>query len=270
MRRAEASRLQIQRLAICAIITELKFGLTHEFLNRRDGWRPLAERYQLHRQHVIGIDHGLGYAALQNGSIDIKDAYSTDAKIADYDLVTLEDDLKFFPQYQAVFLYNLSLPPPVVIALQKLEGTLAEPRMIQLNAEAERTKNYARAADLYFQTGTSTVRVSGESFQQKLTRWITRHLELAGFSLLLAVVVGFRSGSSPAAAEQSVTFLAALYRSDNSVARTAPLLCDSIFRISPRTAIAGFSYGCCQSYAIPRRDCKQPPSATRISCRARS
>jgi hypothetical protein len=30
---------------------------------------------------IRGIDHALGYAALANGSIDLKDAYSTDAKI---------------------------------------------------------------------------------------------------------------------------------------------------------------------------------------------
>ena len=46
--------------------------------------------------NVSGIDHGLGYAALTNGSIDVKDAYSTDAKIAENDLVALEDDLHFF------------------------------------------------------------------------------------------------------------------------------------------------------------------------------
>src|SRR3712207_8496494 len=35
-------------------------------------------------------------------------------------------------------------------ALQKLGGTIDEARMIQLNAEAERTKDYSRAASLYF------------------------------------------------------------------------------------------------------------------------
>ena len=57
----------------------------------------LHERYGLPHQSVIGIDHALGYAALGNGSIDVKDAYSTDAKIEENDLVALEDDLQFFP-----------------------------------------------------------------------------------------------------------------------------------------------------------------------------
>ena len=62
----------------------------------------------------------------------------------------LEDDLHFFPKYEAVFLFRLSMPADAIAALRRLEGTLDEKRMIRLNAEAERTKNYARAADLYF------------------------------------------------------------------------------------------------------------------------
>ena len=79
---------------------------------------PSRDRYSLRPTEVIGIDHGLGYAALKNGSIDVKDAYSTDAKIAENDLVALEDDLEFFPQYKAVFLYRLNLAPAALAALQ--------------------------------------------------------------------------------------------------------------------------------------------------------
>ena len=81
MRRSEAQRLGIRTISDLRKHPELKVGLTHEFLDRQDGWRPLRERYGLPQQSVIGIDHALGYAALANGSIDLKDAYSTDAKI---------------------------------------------------------------------------------------------------------------------------------------------------------------------------------------------
>src|SRR5216110_1309743 len=148
MRRSEAERLGLHTISDLRNHPELKIGLTHEFLDRQDGWQPLRARYALPQKNVIGIDHALGYAALKNASIDVKDAYSTDAKIGEYDLVTLEDDLQFFPCYNAVFLYRLSLPTPAVAALRKLEGTLDETRMIRLNAEAERTRNYARAANL--------------------------------------------------------------------------------------------------------------------------
>jgi osmoprotectant transport system permease protein len=74
--------------------------------------------------------------ALANGSIAVKDAYSTDAKIEENDLVVLEDDLHFFPKYEAVFLFRPSTRADAIAALRHLEGTLDEKRMIRLNAEA--------------------------------------------------------------------------------------------------------------------------------------
>src|SRR5207253_6949180 len=102
MRRTEAQRLGVRTITDLRKFPEPKIGLTHEFLDRRDGWRPLRERYALPQQNVIGIDHALGYSALANGSIEVKDAYSTDAKIEQNDLIALEDDLHFFPKYEAV------------------------------------------------------------------------------------------------------------------------------------------------------------------------
>src|SRR5438045_6735893 len=153
MRRSEAQRLGIRAISDLRKYPDLKIGLTHEFLERQDGWRPLRERYGLPQQNIIGIDHALGYSALANGSIDVKDAYSTDAKIEETDLVVIEDDLQFFPKYEAVFLLRSSTRADAIAALRRLGGTLDETQMIRLNAEAERTKNYARAADLYFNVG---------------------------------------------------------------------------------------------------------------------
>ena len=207
----------------------------------------MRARYGLPQQNVIGIDHALGYAALKNGSIDVKDAYSTDAKIADYDLVTLEDDLQFFPRYDAVFLYRLSLPASTITALRKLEGTLEETRMIRLNAEAERTRNYARAANLYFQSGTGSTTAAGESFWHKLTRWTLRHLELAGFSLLLAVIVGIPLGiiaSRGGPTGHAILGFASVVQTIPSLALLALLVPVPFFGISVRTAIAAlFLYG---------------------------
>ena len=64
--------------------------------------------------------------------LTVKDAYSTDAKIEENDLVVLEDDLRFFPKYDSVFLFRSSMPPDAIGALRRLEGTLDEKRMIHL------------------------------------------------------------------------------------------------------------------------------------------
>ena len=114
MRRARARELGIRTIGDLRGHPELAVGLTHEFLKRKDGREPLAARYGLRMRDVRGVDHAIGYAALAAGALDVKDAYSTDARIAQDDLVVLRDDLGYFPRYQAVFLYRADLPGPAV------------------------------------------------------------------------------------------------------------------------------------------------------------
>ena len=256
MRRDRADKLGLRAISDLRAHPELKIGLTHEFLDRQDGWPPLAARYQLNPRSMIGIDHALGYAALKSGEIDVKDAYSTDAKIAEYDLLTLEDNLQFFPRYDAVFLYRLSLPRSTIDTLRRLEGTIDESKMIRLNAEAERTKDYARAASLYFNVGAALAPRSsghlgpshiGESFAHKLARWTVRHLQLAGLSLLLSVIVGVPLGiraSRGGAVGQIILGFAGVVQTIPSLALLALLVPLPFFGISARTAIAAlFLYG---------------------------
>ncbi len=247
MRRSEAQRLGVRTISDLQKYPQLKLGLTHEFLDRQDGWQPLRERYALPQRNIVGIDHALGYSALANGSIDVKDAYSTDAKIEENDLVALEDDLHFFPKYEAVFLFRVSMPTDAIAVLRRLEGTLDEKRMVRLNAEAERTKNYTRAADLYFDHGTGSRNSMGESFSQKLARWTLRHLQLAGFSLLLSVIFGIPLGivaSRGGAIGQAILGFASIVQTIPSLALLALLVPLPFFGISVRTAIAAlFLYG---------------------------
>jgi osmoprotectant transport system permease protein len=247
MRRSEAQRLGIRTISDLQKHPELKIGLTHEFLDRQDGWRPLRERYGLPQQNVIGIDHALGYTALANGSIDVKDAYSTDAKIEENDLVVLEDNLQFFPKYEAVFLFRSSASPGAITALRRLEGTLDEKRMIHLNTEAERTKNYTFAANLYFDDSGRSANPVSESFPHKLARWTLRHLELAGFSLLLSVIIGIPLGiaaSRGGLIGQGILGFASIVQTIPSLALLALLVPLPFFGISVRTAIAAlFLYG---------------------------
>jgi osmoprotectant transport system permease protein len=247
MRRSEAQRLGIRTISDLQRYPELKFGLTHEFLERQDGWRPLRQRYGLPQQNIIGIDHAIGYSALVNGSIAVKDAYSTDAKIEQNDLFVLEDDLHFFPKYEAVFLFRSSTRADAIAAFQRLEGTLDETRMIRLNAEAERTKNYATAADLYFERSARSPNALNDSFPRKLARWTLRHLQLAGFSLLLSIIVGIPLGivaSRGGAVGHVILGFASVVQTIPSLALLALLVPVPFFGISIRTAIAAlFLYG---------------------------
>ncbi len=248
MRRDQANQLAVKTISDLRAHPELKFGLTHEFLERRDGWRPLSERYQLAPAHILGIDHALGYSALAKGEIDVKDAYSTDAKIGDYGLVTLDDDLNFFPQYKAVLLYRKTLLPEAARALNDLSNSIDESRMIRLNSAAERTKNYAAAAQQFF--GTTEEHASpfvSETLRGKLLRWITRHLELAGISLLLAIAIGLPLGiiaSRGGPIGHTILGIVGVIQTIPSLALLALLVPLPFFGIRARTAIVAlFLYG---------------------------
>src|SRR6266567_2835672 len=232
-----------------AMTDDLGFNNTYALVMRRDRWRPLSERYQLAPSEVLGIDHALGYAALAKGEIDVKDAYSTDAKIGDYGLATLIDDLHFFPQYKAVFLYRKTLSTQAAHALNELSNSIDEARMIRLNSEAERTKNYAAAAQQFFGTtdGAITTPFVSETFRDKLLRWVTRHLELAGISLLLAIIVGLPLGivaSRGGAVGHAILGITGVIQTIPSLALLALLVPLPFFGISARTAIVAlFLYG---------------------------
>ena len=241
MREDKAKKLGIRRISDLRNHSDLIVGVTHEFLARKDGWNPLVRKYGLQMRAVKGIDHALGYAALKSDSVDLKDAYSTDAKIAEFGLIVLEDDLGFFPQYKAVFLYRRETDPRAISAVRKLEGTIDAPRMIRLNAEAEKTKNYASAAALYFGAEQrQAIDAQAESVPAKVWRLTMQHLWLVGWSLLLAVLVGLPLGiiaARPGILSQLILGIAGMIQTIPSLALLALLVPVAFFGISARTAI---------------------------------
>src|SRR5262249_32960312 len=131
--------------------------------------------------------------------IDVKDANSTDAKLAGSAFLSLADDLHFFPQYQAVFLYRLDLPEKAVAVLRSLEGQISESRMIKLNSKAEAVKNYAAAAADFFEnpSGGAAPPPNGPwrpALLAALPRLTAQHLTLVAISLAAAILVSIPLG----------------------------------------------------------------------------
>lgn len=237
MRRKRAQELGIHRISDLRKHPQLRVGLSHEFIGRADGWGPLSRHYGLEMRNVRGLDHTLAYVALRKGEIDVMDAYTTDPKIAEEDLVTLRDDTRFFPSYQAVFLYRLDADPHVLDVLHRLEGTLPEERMIQLNSLAEETRNYAQAADAYFPEQSQG---HPGSFAARLSRWTGRHLLLVGVSLLAAILLGIPLGiwaSRPGWVSEIILGVTGLVQTIPSLALLAMLVSVPFLGISPVTAI---------------------------------
>ena len=113
----------------------LKAGFTLEFNDREDGNKGLQKVYGLHLQ-VSTMEPALRYQAIQSGDIQITDAYSTDAELARYDLVVLEDDKQLFPPYQGAPLMKTALlekHPELEAVLNKLAGKITADQMSQMN-----------------------------------------------------------------------------------------------------------------------------------------
>src|SRR6185369_2857498 len=186
---------------------ELRFGLTHEFLGRDDGWRPLARAYGLAPRSVGGIQHELAYGALASGRIDVTDIYTTDAQIERLGLVALDDDRRFFPRYDAVLLYRADLAhraPRSLAAMLRLTGRVTQQAMIHANARVVLGQQpFAAAADsLLLETlgtayagapATTHHSASGVMYEDIL-RDTRRHLELVLVALLLSIAIGVPLG----------------------------------------------------------------------------
>lgn len=171
----------------------LRFGLSHEFRDRSDGWSALKRAYGL-PQDSFGIEHGLAYQGLLQGALDVTDAYSTDADLERYALVVLEDDLGFFPDYLALPLARTDLDAGARRAIARLTGRIDDARMRALNAEvaidqrsfADVASEFLRAERLVAEDrarGSRTLLVT-------LAHNTFVHLQLTGLAVAAACIVG--------------------------------------------------------------------------------
>ncbi len=118
----------------------LRAGVSHEFLNRSDGYPGLATTYGLNIADLRGMEHGLAYDALRDGSVDLIDTWTTDGKLLEYDVRLLEDDAHFFPPYDAAPVFRsdtLAKYPEIVAQIERLAFRLDERKMRELNHRVE-------------------------------------------------------------------------------------------------------------------------------------
>ena len=185
----------------------LRLGLSHEFMERGDGWPALAMAYKLALTVAPGLDHGLAYDAIRASKVDLIDIYSTDAKVGRYQLRVLQDDLGFFPKYDAVLLMRIAVD---VRPLARLEGRIDAAAMIAMNAQVELDgRSFADVAKGFLAAGRadSVVAPSGAaaaagtrpSFMQRLFapdlgRLTLQHLMLVFGSLAVAILLGVPLG----------------------------------------------------------------------------
>ena len=78
-----------------------RFGAEFDFFERDDGFYGLSRVYSLNFRKIVELDINLKFKALENGTVDVIDAFSTDPLIKQMNLRILRDDKNYFPSYQA-------------------------------------------------------------------------------------------------------------------------------------------------------------------------
>jgi osmoprotectant transport system permease protein len=199
--RGIASRDKLVRVSDLKVHPALRLGFTHEFLGRPDGYPGLSRRYGLDLLDVRGVQHELAYEGLASGQLDVTDIYTTDPQIEKLSLVLLDDDLRFFPRYDAVLLYRVDLEtraPAALAAMLRLEGRIDESMMTRANAAVVlEKKSVEEAARTLLHEATGDAEGSarnGRGAWSRIGHNVIRHLELVGASLLVAIVFGVPLG----------------------------------------------------------------------------
>lgn len=121
---------------IAKIADGLTIGSAQEFIPREDGLLGLEETYGFEFGETIGMDPGLMYEALGNGDVDCCSGFATDGQIAANGYVNLEDDKKFFPPYDAMYVVDsevLADNDDIDDVLNELAGKLDDTTMSELN-----------------------------------------------------------------------------------------------------------------------------------------
>ena len=118
------------------------FAVDEDFTKRpADGLPHLLHRYGITGSSTLVFPLGAEgkeriISALLDGSADVAELFVTDGQIAEYGLVVLEDDQRFFPVYEAAPLVRseaLKTFPQLADVLEKLSGVVAAADMQQMN-----------------------------------------------------------------------------------------------------------------------------------------
>ncbi len=145
MRADRAAQLNVSRISdLVPSAATLTIAVEDDFTVRPlDGLQPMLQRYGMSFGAVEAVpldSREQVYDKLLNGEADVAEIYTTDGQISEYGLVVLEDDLGFFPIYDAIPVARaeaLSRHPGLGPALSALSGKITPELMRALNGRVD-------------------------------------------------------------------------------------------------------------------------------------
>jgi glycine betaine/choline ABC-type transport system substrate-binding protein len=139
VRRSTAEKYNLKTISdLSKVASELRFGTEDTFFNEDGTIRfiPFTDFYELDFKSSTPISTDLKYIGMDSEQFDVTLAFSTDGMILKTDLILLEDDKRFFPEYNATYVLSTDLEdkyPGVEEALNKVAGLFNQENTIALN-----------------------------------------------------------------------------------------------------------------------------------------
>ena len=151
MRRDKAEKLGIRSIADLATRGgSLTIGGDPEVFGRPE-WDRVKDVYGLGGARTRSMDSTFLYDAVRDGEVDVITAYSSDGRIAAYDLVVLKDPKQGFPPYDAILLVSPKAVdvPGLLDALRPLTGSINDTEMREANRLVDLEKKDTSEAAAY-------------------------------------------------------------------------------------------------------------------------
>ncbi|MGE0702541.1 MAG: ABC transporter permease/substrate-binding protein [Vicinamibacterales bacterium] len=143
MRRQQAADLGIASIGQLAThAADMRIGGDYEFFSRPE-WRDVRRAYGLAFRQEITYDSTFMYTAAAEGEVDVISAFSSDGRLAAFDLVTLADPQHAIPPYDAILLLGDEAADDAALgeALRPLVSAISIDDMRQANHLVDRDTN---------------------------------------------------------------------------------------------------------------------------------
>ncbi|MHA6616588.1 glycine betaine ABC transporter substrate-binding protein [Pseudonocardia sp. DLS-67] len=116
------------------------FCVETEFASRQDGLPGVQAAYGFPTTEVKTFGTGAIYAGIANGTCNFGEIFTTDGRIAGLNLRVLEDDRKFFPQYNICVVIKEELyrsHPEIEQVMQPVAMALTNEEMIEMGKRVD-------------------------------------------------------------------------------------------------------------------------------------
>lgn len=136
--RETAAALDASTIGALGGLGRPQVGADPEFFARPE-WPRTQQLYGLENARTRSMDSTFMYGAVRDGAVDAITAYTTDGRVAAFDLVILDDPRQALPPYDAVLLLSPEAAdnPALITALRPLLNAISPEQMRQANKRVD-------------------------------------------------------------------------------------------------------------------------------------